>query len=206
MVLFLTHRLHCAISHTCQEGQEVKRPQKLFPQKKSNEPLDTFDSVIYVTRVITVNLAVFVSASACNPSFGQATPTNFIGEKAMANQNATTIATNLVVDENGNVNCVNCINCENCENCENCTGCKICYNCTNCTDCTNCTGCEDCDGCEGCVECSYSTRCYNCDTCENCGNSQWCCGCYNVFDDENCNDEDRSCECDDEDEDEECAE
>ena len=56
--------------------------------KKVERPLDNPVSVIYVTRVTTVNLAVFVTVPACNDPFGQATPTNFIGEKAMTNTNS----------------------------------------------------------------------------------------------------------------------
>ena len=189
MVLFSIHHPTCDISHACQEGREVKRPKDLKTSKKSNEPLDTFDNVIYVTRITTEPTTVFVSASACNPSFGQGYAHQLIGEKAMTN--SVSANTNLVADENGNINCVNCTDC---------TDCVDCVDCKNCKNCVGCKDCDDCEDCEECVECSYCTRCYHCDTCENCGNSQWCCGCYNVFDDENCNDEDRSCDDDDEDE------
>ena len=77
-------------------------------------------SVIYVTRITTECAAVFVSASACNPSFGQGYARFLIGEKAMTNQTDTTIASNLVSDENGNINCVNCKNCVNCSDCSEC--------------------------------------------------------------------------------------
>ena len=39
--------------------------------KKVKLTLDIFDNVIYVTRITTECATVFVSASACNPSFGQ---------------------------------------------------------------------------------------------------------------------------------------
>ena len=71
MVLFSIHHPTYDISHNCQEGREVKRPKDLKTSKKSNEPLDTFDSVIYVTRITTEPTTVFVSASACNYPFGQ---------------------------------------------------------------------------------------------------------------------------------------
>ena len=38
----------------------------------------------------------------------------------MTNQTDTTIASNLVADENGNINCVNCKNCVNCSDCSEC--------------------------------------------------------------------------------------
>mgnify|MGYP003533772232 CR=1 FL=1 len=63
-------------------GHEVKRPQKLF-SKKVEITLDTFDIVIYVTRITTERYAVFVSASACNPSFGQGYAHQLIGEIEM---------------------------------------------------------------------------------------------------------------------------
>ena len=75
-------------------------------------------SVIYVTRITTECAAVFVSASACNPSFGQGYARFLIGEKAMTNQTDTTIASNLVADENGNINCANCKNCSDCSECK----------------------------------------------------------------------------------------
>lgn len=57
--------------HTCQEGREVKRPKDLKTSKKLHNPLDTFDNVIYVTRITTGATTVFVSAPACNNPFGQ---------------------------------------------------------------------------------------------------------------------------------------
>ena len=36
----------------------------------------------------------------------------------MTNQTDTTIASNLVSDENGNINCVNCKNCSDCSECK----------------------------------------------------------------------------------------
>ena len=36
----------------------------------------------------------------------------------MTNQTDTTIASNLVADENGNINCVNCKNCSDCSECK----------------------------------------------------------------------------------------
>ena len=51
--------------------------------KKVAQPLDTFDNVIYVTRITTVATTVFVSASACNPSFGQFYAHFLIGEIEM---------------------------------------------------------------------------------------------------------------------------
>ena len=38
----------------------------------------------------------------------------------MTNQTDTTIASNLVADENGNINCVNCKNCSDCSECSEC--------------------------------------------------------------------------------------
>ena len=54
--------------------------------KKVAQPLDTFDNVIYITRITTANLAVFVSASACNPSFGQGYAHFLKGEKSHEKQ------------------------------------------------------------------------------------------------------------------------
>ena len=87
--------------------------------KKVAQPLDTFDNVIYVTRITTARFAVFVSSSACNPSFGQGYAHQLIGEKAMKNKNASA-NTNLISDENGNINCNNCSGCTECESCEDC--------------------------------------------------------------------------------------
>ena len=39
----------------------------------------------------------------------------------MTNQTATTIASNLVADENGNINCTNCVKCSDCSDCAECT-------------------------------------------------------------------------------------
>lgn len=137
--------------------------------KKVAQPLDTLCNVIYVTRVITVNLAVFVSSSACNPSFGQGCAHQPRGEKAMKNRNISVSSNiNPVADENGNINCTNCENCKNCadclncDNCDNCTDCIDCTNCDNCTDCTDCNNCTDCDACKGCNGCT------DCDNCRNC--------------------------------------
>ena len=55
---------------------------KTFSQKVA-QPIDTFDNVIYITRITSANLAVFVSASACNPSFGQGYAHFLIGEIEM---------------------------------------------------------------------------------------------------------------------------
>ena len=49
-------------------GQRLK---DLKTSKKLDELLDTFDSVIYVTRIATGSTTVFVDVPACNPSFGQ---------------------------------------------------------------------------------------------------------------------------------------
>ena len=54
--------------------------------KKVAQPLDTFDNVIYVTRITTENLAVFWSASACNPSSGQGYAHFLKGEKSHEKQ------------------------------------------------------------------------------------------------------------------------
>ena len=53
---------------------------KTFSQKVA-QPLDIFDIVIYVTRITTGATTVFVSASACNPSFGQGYAHQPRGEK-----------------------------------------------------------------------------------------------------------------------------
>ena len=44
----------------------------------------------------------------------------------MTNQTATTIASNLVADENGNINCTNCVNCSDCSDCSDCSECVEC--------------------------------------------------------------------------------
>ena len=119
MVLFSIHHPTCDISHNCQEGREVERPTDLKTSKKSNEPLDAFDNVIYVTRITTGAPTDFVSASACNPSFGQGYAHFLIGEKAMTDQNASASA-NIVADENGNNNCSECSDCSDCSECSDC--------------------------------------------------------------------------------------
>lgn len=126
-----------------------------FSQKKVEMTLDMIVNVIYVTRVITASLAVFVSASACNPSFGQGYAHQPRGEKAMKNKNASA-NTNPVADENGNINCTNC------ENCKNCADCLNCKNCTDCVDCIDCTDCNDCGDCRNCVGCASCNDCRNC--------------------------------------------
>ena len=55
---------------------------KTFSQKVA-QPLDTFDNVIYITRITSGATTVFVSASACNPSFGQGYAHQLIGEIEM---------------------------------------------------------------------------------------------------------------------------
>ena len=150
--------------------------------KKVAQPLDTFDNVFYVTRITTANLAVFVSASACNPSFGQGYAHFLKGEKAMKNKNASA-NTNPVADENGNINCTNCVNCKNCADCLNC---KNCTDCTDCIDCKNCKHCKDCKNCTDCLSCYDCTNCYNCDACDNCDDCQECIGCANCENCENC--------------------
>ena len=59
------------------------RLKDLKTSKKSNEPLDTFDNVIYVARITTGATTVFVSASAYNPSSGQGYAHQLIGETEM---------------------------------------------------------------------------------------------------------------------------
>ena len=56
---------------------------KNFFSKKVRITLDTFDIVIYVTRVITDATTVFVAVPACNPSFGQGYAHQLIGEIEM---------------------------------------------------------------------------------------------------------------------------
>ena len=135
---------------------------KNFFSKKVKLTLDTFDNVIYVTRNTTANLAVFVSASACNPSSGQGYAHFLIGEKAMKNPN-TSANTNSVADENGNINCTNCVNCKNCADCLNCK------NCTDCTDCIDCISCKHCEDCKNCANCNNCSGCTECESCEDCG-------------------------------------
>ena len=63
-------------------GHEVKRPQNFF-SKKVEITLDTFDIVIYVTRVITDATTVFVAVPACNYLSGQGYAHQLIGEIEM---------------------------------------------------------------------------------------------------------------------------
>lgn len=81
VVLIQIHLFHLCYKPFLSRGHEVKRLKELFPQKVA-QPLDTFDIVIYVTRITTERYAVFVSASACNPSFGQSYAHQLIGEIA----------------------------------------------------------------------------------------------------------------------------
>ena len=155
------------------------RDLKNFFSKKVEITLDTFDNVIYVARITTECTTVFVSASACNPSFGQGYAHQLIGEKAMTNQNATAIASNIVADENGNINCTNCVNCKNCADCLNC---KNCTECTDCIDCADCKHCEDCKNCANCNNCDNCTGCYGCDYCANCENCSGCTECESCTD------------------------
>ena len=69
MVLISIHRFHCDISRTCQEDERSK-DLKTFSQKVEMT-LDTFDNVIYVTRITTGATTVFVAVPACNYPFGQ---------------------------------------------------------------------------------------------------------------------------------------
>ena len=80
MVLIEIHPFHLCYKPFLSRGQEVKRPQNFF-SKKLHKPLDKIVDVIYVTRVITANLAVIVRVSACNPSFGQGYAHQLKGEK-----------------------------------------------------------------------------------------------------------------------------
>ena len=138
--------------------------------KKVAQPLDTFDNVIYITRITTECTTVFVSSSACNPSFGQGYAHQPRGEKAMKNKNASANI-NPVADENGNINCTNCENCKNCADCLNCT------NCTECTDCIDCNHCKDCEDCKNCKDCTDCTDCVDCDYCEDCTDCAACDDC-----------------------------
>jgi hypothetical protein len=122
----------------------------------------------------------------------------------------TTITSNSIPDENGNINCTNCVgcyncigctNCRNCDGCTGCTDCKYCDGCTgcancnrcgNCTGCANCerchgcTGCQDCDSCTdstGCVDCERCTKCTDCRKCYNCTK---CKDCRNLWDGISC--------------------
>ena len=164
-----------------------------FFSKKVEITLDMIVNVFYVTRVITGNLTVFVSASACNPSFGQGYAHQPRGEKAMKNKN-TSANTRPVADENGNINCTNCVNCVNCAdclNCKNCTDCEDCIDCKHCTDCEDCKDCKhckDCKNCTDCLSCYDCTNCYNCDACDACDDCQECIGCANCDNCRNCGD------------------
>lgn len=163
-MLIQVHHSTCDISHSCQEVKRLK-DLKTF-SKKVKLTLDTFDNVIYVTRITTANLAVFVRVSACNPSIGQGYAHQLKGEKAMKNKNASVSAnTKPVADGNGNINCTNCVNCKNCAdcvNCSNCTDCTDCVDCNNCKDCKDCKNCVDCDDCQECIGCADCTDCRNC--------------------------------------------
>ena len=151
---------------------------KNFFSKKVKLTLDTFDNVIYVTRITSASTTVFVSTSACNPSSGQGYAHQLIGEKAMKNPN-TSANTNSVADENGNINCTNCVNCKNCADCLNC---KNCTDCTDCIDCIDCKHCEDCKNCANCNNCDNCTDCYSCDYCANCNNCSGCTECESCED------------------------
>ena len=162
--------------------------------KKVAQPLDTFDNVIYVTRITTECTTVFVSASACNPSFGQGYAHQPRGEKAMKNKN-TSANTNPVADENGNINCTNCENCKNCADCLNCKNCTECTDCIDCKDCKDCEDCKNCANCNNCKDCKDCTDCVDCDYCEDCTDCAACddcreCTSYAFCD--NC----RNCGCD----------
>ena len=188
VVLIEIHPPHLCYKPFLSRGHEVKRPQNFF-SKKVEITLDTFDNVIYVTRITTECTTVFVDASACNPSFGQGYAHQLIGEKAMKNPN-TSANTNSVADENGNVNCTNCVNCKNCADCLNCNNCTDCIDCKGCKDCKNCDYCDYCANCKNCDNC---TNCKNCDYCANCNNCSGCtecesctdCGADRTSDDEN---------------------
>ena len=66
--------------HSCQEDMRSK-DRKTSKLQKVAQPLDTMATVIYVTRITTECTTVFVSASACNPSFGQGYAHFLKGEK-----------------------------------------------------------------------------------------------------------------------------
>ena len=150
---------------------------KTFSQKVT-QPLDNLSIVIYVTRITTECTTDFVSAYACNPSFGQGYAHFLKGEKAMKNKN-TSANTNPVADENGNINCTNCVNCKNCADCLNC---KNCTECTDCIDCKDCKHCEDCKNCANCNNCDNCTDCYSCGYCANCTNCSGCTECESCED------------------------
>ena len=79
MVLISIHPSTCAISHSCQEDMRLKDLKTFL--KKVAQPLDMIVNVLYVTRITTARYNVFVSASACNPSFGQGYAHQLKGEK-----------------------------------------------------------------------------------------------------------------------------
>ena len=83
VVLIEIHPLHLCYKPFLSRVHEVKIPQNF---KKVAQPLDTFDNVIYVTRITTVATTVFVSASACNPSAGQGYAHFLKGEKSHEKQ------------------------------------------------------------------------------------------------------------------------
>ena len=175
-------------SHSCITSKPLEKSRGfLFSQKKVEITLDTFDNVIYVTRITTVATTVFVSASVCNPSFGQGFAHQPRGEKAMKNQNASANI-NTVADENGNINCTNCVNCKNCAdclNCKNCTDCVDCIDCKHCDDCKNCSNCNNCDNCTDCYGCDYCANCNNCSGCTECESCKDCGADRTSGDDEN---------------------
>ena len=144
--------------------------------KKVAQPLDNLSIVIYVTRITTDATTVFVSSSACNPSFGQGYAHQPIGEKAMKNQNASANI-NPVADENGNINCTNCENCKNCADCLNCTNCTECTDCIDCIDCKDCEDCKNCANCANCKDCTDCVDCVDCDYCEDCTDCAACDDC-----------------------------
>ena len=86
----------------------------------------------------------------------------------------TTITSNSVPDENGNIDCTNCVGCKNCIGCSNCRNCDGCTGCTNCRYCTGCTGCANCNYCKGCQNCDKLTSCTDCEKCEDCINCHSC--------------------------------
>ena len=57
--------------HSCITSKPLEKSRGFLFLKKVKLTLDIFDIVIYVTRNTTGATTVFVSASACNPSFGQ---------------------------------------------------------------------------------------------------------------------------------------
>ena len=120
VVLIEIHPFRLCYKPFLSRGHEVKRPQNFF-SKKWNWPLTPLIMWFILHASQRGATTVFVSASACNPSFGQGYAHQLIGEKAMTNQNATTIASNIVADENGNINCTNCSDCSDRSDCSECT-------------------------------------------------------------------------------------